>query len=116
MKWKQTGIKMIILTMILLVCVPCPVKREIKLALNIPVSNQEQHSKSNKTTNCQSFAEKTNHSKNSVSKQLLKPVSSSFTEHFGAERRATISPILYPDYPVPGTKVPIHILNEQYLI
>ncbi len=116
MKWKQTGIRMIILTMILLVCVPCPVKREIKLALNIPVSNQEQGSKSNKTVICQAFTEKTNHAKSTVSKQLLKPVSFSFTEHFVAERRADNSSALYPDYPVRGTKIPIHILNEQYLI
>lgn len=116
MKWKQTGIRMIILTMILLVCVPCPVKREIKLALNIPVSNQEQGSKSNKTIVCQLVEEKTNHPKSTVSKQLLKPVLLSFSEQFVLERKAANSSTLYSDYPVRGTKVPIHILNEQYLI
>ncbi|WP_300662707.1 hypothetical protein [Fluviicola sp.] len=117
MKWKQAGIRMIILTMMVLVCVPCPVKREIKLALNIPVSNQEPDSKVNKTVVCQSFAEKTIHSSiNPVSKQLLKPVFHSFAKYFVSEQRSDVSSTLYPDYPIPGTKIPLHILNEQYLI
>ncbi|MNU66246.1 hypothetical protein D3C71_555550 [compost metagenome] len=116
MKWKHTGVRFVIITMILLVCIPCPVKREIKLALDIPVSNQEQGSKSNKTLVCQSFAEKTNFSKSTVAKQLLKPVFHSFTEPKTSEQTVAVSSTLYPDYPIPGTKVSLHILNEQYLI
>ncbi|MNJ83672.1 hypothetical protein D3C87_10940 [compost metagenome] len=115
-KWKHTGVRFIILTMMLLVCVPCPVKREIKLALDIPVSNQEPGSKSNKTIVCQSFAEKTHSVKSTVTKQLLKPVLHSFTAYLASEKTATIPSVLYPDYLVPGTKVSLHILNEQYLI
>lgn len=111
--WKQKGIRGIIFTMILLVGVPCPVKREIKLALEIPVSNLE--SGSQKTPACESVYEQVGLSSSVLSKQTPESQAHSFAA-FCRLLPATDDLIHYPDYAVPGTKIPLHILNEQYLI
>lgn len=109
---KQILNRSFIYTLILLICLSCPVKRELKRVLNIPVSSVEQTEKPNKTQLCQfTIHQSVKKEHNQVAQQVQSPVihnnsclvTASFEQSF----------LTTPCY---SRNVPIYIYNEQFLI
>ncbi|MFH6967195.1 hypothetical protein [Flavobacterium sp. FlaQc-28] len=106
----------IIILMMVFVCLPCSVKREVKQALNIPVASLEHSEKPNKTIVCHTFT-KGKTQKVSVScqnKDIQKPY---YTFDFAFYQNNLLQ---HNRLPFSETNlsalVPIYILHEQYLI
>lgn len=104
------------LVMIVLLCLPCSIKREFKQALNIPVAPIEHAQKTNKTAVCNTIAtiEKQHHTVSSKQKRLPK-----LTPHL----EFVLTPANLIQFNVftfseskSSSAVPIYILHEQYLI
>lgn len=110
---KQIMIKGFIYTLILLVCLTCPVKRELKRVFNIPVSSVEHTEKPNKTQLCQlTVKQSAKEMRNQVvARRIQLPAPSHFI---------TVASITSEEPVATGVKyhqtVPIYIQNEQFLI
>ncbi|MGC4233660.1 MAG: hypothetical protein QM594_11835 [Niabella sp.] len=109
-------IKTIIILMAVLVCLPCSLKRELKQALHIPVSEVKHAEKPNKTVVCQTLVQEENR-KTSVS--FHKKDIQKYGTCFGPDVYSTLSirhniiPLEEIDISAP---IPIYILHEQYRI
>lgn len=97
-----------------LVSVPCSVKREIKQAFNVPVSNVEHSEKPNKTVVCQVTVKETvqTASADRLKKDLKKQHFGVFTTAVSTDKRKS-TPVAQRTR---HSSVPIYILHEQYLI
>lgn len=104
----------VIILVMAFVSLPCSVKREIKQALNIPVSHSE---KPNQAIVCATFIQEENRSISISGKK--KDVEKQHLQASGFVFRETTA-LHHPAFPFPGinhpSPVPIYILHEQYLI
>lgn len=109
-------LKTIILLVMVFLCLPCSVKREVKKSLNIPVANLEISVKNIKSIHCLSFTKHTSQ-RTSVSCQQV-DVQKHLHNSFLAFHQIDIfhpSITRFADDEI-FTPVPIYILQEHYLI
>jgi hypothetical protein len=102
--------------MMLLLCLPCSVKQEVKLALDIPISNLESNAKPNQLVACQNFPQDVGQTY-SIPFQKKEIQSLDYTS-FIYFKLSTVS-YRYEAYTSKNnisSTVPIYILHEQYLI
>jgi hypothetical protein len=108
--------KTIIILMTIFVSLPCTVKREVKQALNIPLSSLEHSQKPNKAIVCQNFTKDKNQNL-SVSYHKKNILKSHDSNPFALQQ---IQQLKHDSFLFSKTKinapVPIYILHEQYLI
>lgn len=110
---KQILSKGFMYTLILLVCLSCPVKRELKRVFNIPVSSVEQTNKPNKTQLCQFTVDQSANGIHyqAIAKQIQLPDSFQFISVVSiTPEQPAVSRVSYHQ------TVPIYIQNEQFLI
>ncbi len=102
--------------MIVFVCLPCSVKREIKQVLNVPVAPLEHSQKPNKTVICHTFAKEENQ-KVSVSCQQkdVQKYHDTFGFTFYQTNLLQHNIFAFSESKI-SAPVPIYILHEQYLI
>lgn len=108
--------KSIIVLMMLLLCLPCSLKQDVKLALDIPISNLESNAKPNQLVTCQN---------------LTQDVGQSYSIPFQKKEIQGLDYSCFIDFQLPtvshryevyfsknniSSTIPIYILNEQYLI
>ncbi len=104
----------VIILVMAFVSLPCSVKREIKQALNIPVSHSE---KPNQTIVCTAFVQEENRGisvssqKKELKKKQLRATGFAFLETSVLHQSVFAFPGINRPSPVP-----IYILHEQYLI
>lgn len=105
--------KMSIISMILMLCLPCTIKREIKKSFNIPVS--EKTAKINQFSTCSGFL---NEISGSTSSLLSKTIPKGQVRWYGATQKTVIADQCKTSNSSYGVvcPVPIFILHEQYLI
>jgi hypothetical protein len=108
--------KSILVLMMLLLCLPCSVKQEVKLALDIPISNLDSSAKPNQLVTCQNLTQDVSQTY-SIPFQKKEIQSLDYTSFIDFQL-STVS-YRYEAYTskndIPST-VPIYILHEQYLI
>ncbi|MBC9813032.1 hypothetical protein H9Y05_11185 [Crocinitomicaceae bacterium CZZ-1] len=108
----QIANRSFIYTLMLLLCLSCPLKREIKHAFNIPVSQSEGTGKPNKTQFCQFTTDQSKKKTyNQAAKRIQLPDLHSpvfITSATTGKHSVTIDG--------PCKKVSIYIQNEQFLI
>ena len=109
---KQIVNRSFMYTLILLICLSCPVKRELKRVLNIPVSSVEQTEKPNKTQLCQfTIHQSVKKEHYQVAQQVQSPVI-----HNNFYPVTATSEKFFLTTPCYARSVPIYIYNEQFLI
>lgn len=102
--------------MTVLTCLPCSIKREIKQALNVPVSQLKHSEKPNNVATCQTFT-KEEKRKISVSCQQNNLHKNDYYLDRASYKSSNLQ---YNNLPLSTTKfavpIPIYILHEKYLI
>lgn len=105
--------KFIIIALMAVICLPCPIRQEIKQVLDIPVEQSDQLENLEKTAICQSVTIDENW--HTSDQQTEVGCDAEKIPHIDVRIASDVGSIPLLSHP-PVTPVPIYILHEQYLI